>query len=123
MTSSIPAGDNSVIPARFRIFPNYDLSNPGIEGTVVQPGTQRALVYQNSLRSFLTVKDVLSDDNIQPAFLWGHFLEQEFLWKSAAPWIDDGGWDPHTTKNEKYRRPQGAPLRRICTWKYIWKHL
>ena len=23
--SSVPAGDRSVIPARFRIFPNYDL--------------------------------------------------------------------------------------------------
>jgi len=53
MTSPIPAGDRPVIPARFRIFPNYDLPNPRVEGKEVQPGSQRALMYQNSHRGFL----------------------------------------------------------------------
>jgi len=52
MTSAIPVDDRPVIPARFRIFPNYDLSNMGIEGNVVQPGSQRALMYQNFYRGF-----------------------------------------------------------------------
>jgi hypothetical protein len=37
-TSSIPAGDRAIIPARFRIFPNYDPQNPGVGGKDVQPG-------------------------------------------------------------------------------------
>jgi hypothetical protein len=42
-----------IIPARFRIFPNYDLPNPGVGGKKGQPGSQRALMYQNSHRGFL----------------------------------------------------------------------
>jgi len=52
MTPTIPAGDRLFIPARFRVFPNHDLSYTGIEGKVVQPGSQRALMYQNSYRVF-----------------------------------------------------------------------
>ena len=53
MTSPIPAGEPAIIPARFRIFVNYDLQNPGVEGKEVQPGLLRALMYQNSRRGFL----------------------------------------------------------------------
>jgi len=42
MTSSVPAGDRPCIPARFRIFPNYDLKKPG-------PGEMR----YNRVRSML----------------------------------------------------------------------
>jgi hypothetical protein len=51
-TSSIPVGDLQIIPARFRIFPNYDLQNPGTGGKEIQPGLQRAPLYQNSHRGF-----------------------------------------------------------------------
>jgi hypothetical protein len=38
MTSSVPVGDRPFIPAWFRLFPNYDLPNPGLGGKEVQPG-------------------------------------------------------------------------------------
>jgi hypothetical protein len=66
MTLSIPTGDRPIIPARFRVFPNYDLSNPWIGGKVVQPGLQRALMYQNSHRGFLTMIIHTTDDNLWP---------------------------------------------------------
>jgi hypothetical protein len=66
MTSSIPAGYPSIIPTRFRVFSNYDLSNTGIEGKVVQPGTLRALMYQIFSRGFLTARTPFSDDSIWP---------------------------------------------------------
>jgi len=53
MTSFVPMGDHPVIPARFRIFPNYDLQNPGDAGNEIQPGSQQAPMYQNSRRDFL----------------------------------------------------------------------
>jgi hypothetical protein len=50
MTSSIPAGECSVIPARFRIFHKLCPLNSGGEGNEVQPDSQQDPMYQNSSR-------------------------------------------------------------------------
>ena len=52
MTSPIPAIEHGIIPARFRIFPNYDPGKTGVEGKEVQPGLLRGPLYQNSYRDF-----------------------------------------------------------------------
>jgi len=48
-----PSGDRLFIPARFRVFANYDLWKSGVEGKEVQQGLQRARMYQISHGSIL----------------------------------------------------------------------
>lgn len=66
MTSPVPAVEQRFIPARFRVFTNYDLPNTGVGGKEVQPRPQRALVYQNSYGGFQEGNKTLTDDKLLP---------------------------------------------------------
>ena len=50
--SSIPSGKLRFIPARFRVFANYDLGKWGVEGKEVLAGPVRAPLYQNYFGGF-----------------------------------------------------------------------
>jgi len=84
MTSSVPAGDCLVIPVRFRIFPNYDPGNYGGRVNEVQPGLQRASMYQNFRRGFFT-RESRSIWRYPPAWSSGYFPAGTCPYPKAHP--------------------------------------
>ena len=78
MTSPVPVGEQRFIPARFRVFANYDLGKWGVEGKEVQPGLWRAWMYQIFMGGFWRMITTPSDNESGSGFDPGAGLDSVY---------------------------------------------